>query len=252
MLDRTSPIPLYYQIAQDLRRQIESGTLVPGAALPTEDDLQRIYGVSRATVRQAVRQLATAGLVRLARPHGTFVTAPRLVEPLPALISFSDEVRRAGLTPSARVLEVVEALPPEDVRQRLRLAPDEQTLRLTRLRLATAQPIAVLTSWLIPSLGLRVDDDFSASLYALLAQRGATPTRADQLLDAANATPHLAALLEVPRRAALLVVTRVTYDAAGRPIEYVVGHYRADRYRYSMHLISAATPVEVAKGLITV
>jgi GntR family transcriptional regulator len=110
----------------------------------------------------------------------------------------------------------------------------------------------VLTSWLIPSLGLRVDDDFSASLYALLAQRGATPTRADQLLDATNATPHLAALLEVPRRTALLVVTRVTYDAAARPIEYVVGHYRADRYRYSMHLTSAETPAEVAKGLITV
>src|SRR2546429_7973543 len=101
MLDRTSPIPLYYQIAQDLRRQIESGTLAPGAALPTEDDLQRIYSVSRATVRQAVRQLATAGLVRLARPHGTFVTAPRLVEPLPALISFSDEVRRARPAPAA-------------------------------------------------------------------------------------------------------------------------------------------------------
>lgn len=128
MLDRTSPVPLYHQIAEDLRRQIQSGTLAPGDALPTEDDLQRIYVVSRATVRQAVRQLSGAGLVRLARPHGTFVTAPRLVESLPTLISFSDEVRRADLVPSTRVLSVAVEPPPEHVRVPLRLELGGQTL----------------------------------------------------------------------------------------------------------------------------
>ncbi len=252
MLDRVSPIPLYHQVSQHLQEQIKSGTLVPGNALPTEEELQRIYGVSRATVRQAVQQLASAGLVRLARPHGTFVTQPRLVEPLPALISFSDEVRRAGLTPSTRVLRVSRDPAPPEVRRHLDLAADATALCVTRLRLASDQPIALHTSWLTPSLGLDVDDDFSESLYGVLRAHGAEPARAEQVLDAANATPDEAAALETPRRAALLVVSRVTYDGTDRPIEYVVGRYRADRYRYSMSLNATATPTPLASGMVRV
>ncbi len=213
MLDRASPIPLYYQIVQDLQRQIEGGVLAPGQALPTEEELQRIYGVSRATVRQAVHRLVTAGLVRLARPHGTFVTERRLVESLPSLISFSDEVRRAGLIPATRVLAVTCERPPEHVRQYLKQPTEAETLRVARLRLANEQPIAVLSSWLAATVDLSPADDFSGSLYQLLAERGAVPVSAEQFLDAVNATSALAKLLEVPRRAALLAVTRVTYDA---------------------------------------
>lgn len=253
IIDRQSPVPLYFQVAEDLRRQIDGGALKPGDAVPTEEELQRIYGVSRATVREAVRQLVSAGLVRLARPHGTFVTQPRLVEPLPALISFSDEVRRAGLVPSTHVLSVVAELPPEQVRQHLRIEAGERALRVERLRLANDQPIALLTSWLTPTLQLGPDDDFSGSLYRLLAGRGATPVRAEQVLDAINAGPDIAATLGIPRRAALLMVTRVTYDATDRPIEHVVGYYRADRYRYSMHLKNGgAVPVDIVGGLVSV
>jgi len=175
MLDRASPVPLYHQMAQHLQEQIASGTLTPGDALPTEEELKHIYGVSRATVRQAVQQLASADLVRLARPHGTFVTQPRLVEPLPALISFSDEVRRAGLTPSTRVLRVSLDPAPPEVRQHLNLAAAAAALCVRRLRLANDQPITLHTSWLAPSLGFGVDDDFGGSLYGLLRARGAEP-----------------------------------------------------------------------------
>jgi len=240
MLDRASPVPLYHQMAQHLQEQITSGTLTPGDALPTEEELKHIYGVSRATVRQAVQQLASADLVRLARPHGTFVTQPRLVEPLPALISFSDEVRRAGLTPSTRVLRVSLDPAPPEVRQHLNLAAAAAALCVRRLRLANDQPITLHTSWLAPSLGFGVDDDFGGSLYGLLRARGAEPARAEQVLDAANATPDEAATLGVPRQAALLVVSRVTYDGTDRPIEYVIGRYRADRYRYSVSLNTTA------------
>lgn len=250
MLDRESPVPLYYQIAQELRRRIDVGALAPGDPLPTEEALQRAYGVSRATVRQAVRQLATAGLVRSSRPHGTFVTEPRFVEPLPSLLSFSEEVRRAGLTPATRVLAVAVEPPPPAAREHLRIEAVQHALRIGRLRLADGQPIAVVTSWLPLTLGITPGHDFSGSLYALLAAHGAGPARADQLLDAANATPGIAGLLQVPRRAALLVVTRITYDARDRPVEYVVGHYRADRYRFSVQLSVAATSSKAPAGQI--
>ncbi len=236
MIDRRNPLPLYHQIAQDLRSKIDSGALRPGHALPTEETLQRMYGVSRATVRQAIRELVSGGLVRTERPRGMFVTEARLIEQLPRLISFSEEVRRAGLTASARVLSAALETPPDQVRAQLRLLPHDLTLRVARLRLADDDPVAVLTSWLPASVGISFDQDFSGSLYGLLAERGMSPARADQFLDAANASNATAALLEVPRRTALLVVTRTTYDTDGRAIEYVVGEYRADRYRYSIEL----------------
>ena len=252
MIDRASPVPLYFQVAQHLQQRIESGTFMAGDALPTEEELQRIYGVSRATVRQAVRQLSSAGLVRTARPYGTFVLQPKLVESLPTLVSFSDEVRLAGLTPSTRVLHVALELAPEDIRRRLNLCLGESTLCVTRLRLTNESPIALMTSWLITSLGIGPDDDFAGSLYHLLAERGVKLVRAEKIVDASNATSEEAALLEVPRRAALLVVSGVTYDATDRPVEYFMGRYRADRYRYSISLHGVASPTPVAAGLVTV
>src|SRR6185312_15256784 len=141
--------------------------------------------------------------------------------------------------------------PPDQVRESLHLASDASTLHVARLRLADDQPIAVLSSWLLTTVGIGPEDDFSDSLYRLLAERGATPARAEQVLDAMTASAHIAALLRMPRRAALLVVSRVTYDAQDRPIEYVTGNYRADRYRYSMRLRGANLPEQAGGGLVT-
>jgi GntR family transcriptional regulator len=115
VIDRESAIPLYYQIAQYLRGEIDNGAFKPGQALPTEETLQHTFAVSRATIRQAIRNLASSGLVRMDRPRGTFVNEPRLVEQLPTLISFSDEVRRAGMQPLARLLASRLDRPPEFV-----------------------------------------------------------------------------------------------------------------------------------------
>jgi GntR family transcriptional regulator len=108
----------------------------------------------------------------------------------------------------------------------------------------------VLTSWIPSALGIAPDDDFSGSLYDLFARRGATPLHADQVLDAVNADTETAALLGVPRRAALLLVTRTTYGTGDLPIEYVVGWYRADRYRYSVRLSGDKTPAGILGGVI--
>jgi GntR family transcriptional regulator len=250
MIDRESAVPLYYQIAQYLRAQISGGTLKPGQALPTEETLQATFHVSRATIRQAIRSLATSGLVRMDRPRGTFVNDLRLVEQLPTLISFSDEVRRAGMRPAARVLVARFELPPDPIRAQLRLEPNVEALLISRLRLADGEPIAVLTSWIPSALGIRPDDDFSGSLYDLFTRYGVSPLHADQVLDAVNADRETAELLGVPRRTALLCVTRTTFGARDTPIEYVVGRYRADRYRYSVRLSRDKSPAGILGGVI--
>lgn len=251
MIDRESGVPLYYQIAQYLRAQIGSGVFRPGQALPTEEALQQTFHVSRATIRQAIRSLTSSGLVRMDRPRGTFVNEPRLVEQLPTLISFSDEVRRAGMEPGARLIAARLERPPDLVRTQLRLEPDVDALMVSRLRLADGEPIAVLTSWIPSAIGIGPHDDFSGSLYDLFTRCGAAPLHADQVLDAVNADTQTAGLLGVPRRTALLVVTRTTFGSRDIPIEYVVGWYRADRYRYSVRLSRDRDPARIVGGVIT-
>ena len=238
-LDRTKPLALYYQVAEILRGRIAAGELQPGDAIPTEEELQRLFGISRATVRQAVRELVGEGLVRLERPRGTFVSRPKLQETLPELISFSDEVRQQGLTPSSRVLATVLEPASAHVAARLGIGEGETVLRLERLRLADDRPIALMRSHLAPWTGLGVGDDYRGSLHGLLLGRGIRLVDADQLIEAATATPEQARVLDCARRGALLTVDRVTYSADGRAAEHVVAVYRADRYAYRLRLGAA-------------
>jgi len=235
-LDRSKPLALYYQVAEALRQRIVSGALKPGDAIPTEEELQRLFGVSRATVRQAVRDLVGDGLLRLERPRGTFVTRPKLQETLPELISFSDEVRQQGLAPSARVLSVAREAAPPYVAARLGIGEGEVVLRLDRLRLADDNPVALMYSHLAPWVELAPADDYAGSLHALLARRDIRLVDADQLIEATTATAEQARLLECKRGLALLKVDRVTVSAEGRAVEHVIAYYRADRYAYRLRL----------------
>jgi DNA-binding GntR family transcriptional regulator len=235
-LDRAIPLALYYQVAQALRQQIERGTLQPGDAIPTEEELQRLFGVSRATVRQAVRQLVNDGLLRLERPRGTFVTRPKLQESLAEVISFSDEVRQQGMRPGAQVLAVAFEPATAPVAQRLGLAVGDPTIRLDRLRFANEEPIALMHSHLAGWIGLDMDEEYTGSLHTLLGKRGIRLVDADQLIEAANATTEQARLLRCRRGTALLKVERVTFSAEGRAIEDVVAYYRSDRYTYRTRL----------------
>lgn len=240
-LDRSKPLALYYQIAEVLRQRIEDGVLQPGDAIPTEEELQRLFDVSRATVRQAVRQLVNEGLLRLERPRGTFVTRPKLEEVLPELISFSDEVRRQGLAPSARVLSVATEPASAYVAARLGIAEGAPTLRLDRLRLANDAPIAVMYSHIGDWVGLDPVDDYGGSLHTLLAQRSIRLVDADQTIEAATATIEQARLLDYRRGSALLKVDRVTFAGDGRAVEHVVAFYRADRYAYRLRVSAPAS-----------
>jgi GntR family transcriptional regulator len=231
-LDRSIPLALYYQVAQALRHQIEAGALKPGDAIPTEDELQRLFHVSRATVRQAVRQLVADGLLRLERPRGTFVTQPKLQETLTEVISFSNEVRQQGLQAGARVLGLAIDPASDHLARQLNVEKGDPTLRIDRLRLAGEEPIALMYSHLAGWIGLDTSADYTGSLHEMLAERGIRLVDAEQIIGAANATAEQARLLRCRRGAALLKVERVTFSAEGRAIEHVIAYYRSDRYVY--------------------
>jgi GntR family transcriptional regulator len=235
--------PIYLQVAQALRRWVESGAAEVGSALPSERDLAARLGVSRVTVRQALALLSTQGLLARRRGSGTFILPlppePRRIEhPLGTLTSFSDDMRSRGLTPGARILDFALSRATPQEAMVLNLGARSQVYRIRRLRTADGAPLAIESSVLPEE---RVGELTAAgltdrSLYALLAARDLLPVRALRHLRAVNADADYAALLDTPPGAALLMTERVSWTAVGTPIEMASAYYRGDRYDFLMEL----------------
>jgi len=229
------PVPKHVQLRAILLDLAENH-LGPDAPIPSERDLTTRFGVSRATVREAVGQLVAEG--RLYRIHGkgTFVGRERVESQL-HLASFTEDMRRRGLDPATLVRSVAELEPSAAVRAALALEEGATVWRAERLRLAGGVPMALEVGWYPASLlpGL-VSQDLSGSLYTLLARRyGLTIDRGEQTAWAEVADRPTAALLGVPPGAPLMVFRRTS--AAGRtPVEHATSWYRGDRYQVHMTL----------------
>lgn len=236
--------PAYLAIADRLRDQIRAGDLAPHTALPSERALSESAGVSRMTARHAIRQLEQEGVVYRRVPRGTFVAEPRI--PL-RIGSFHDEMIRAGRRPAAEVIWARTQPAPEAARDALRLDQDEPVRALQRLRRADGEPIALETSYWPARLWRDLPDQAPAgSVWALLRQRtGVVPARAQATFEVVTIDDAAAALLEVPRGALAIRLTRWTFDADGACFEYAQDLYRADRAAFS---VDAAIPGAVASA----
>ena len=238
MLSKGAATPIYLQVYQGLARLIEDGTLERGSALPGERDLALQIGVSRVTVRQALKLLTEGGQLVRKQGSGTFVAESRILQPLSALSSFSDDMRSRGLLPGARVLSLERTRPSPQEAMNLALKPGNEVWRLKRLRTADGQPLAIEISSVplatLPQVSRAALE--SGSLYALLRQGGHAPVRAMQHLRATAADSETARLLELSVGAPLLSTERVTWDAAGKTLEYARSQYRGDRYDFLVEL----------------
>jgi GntR family transcriptional regulator len=231
--------PLYRRIQGDLRERIARGELVPGEKVETELELMAQYGVSRATVRQALSGLVAEGLLEIKRGRGTFVRGTALEHRLGGFYTFSREIERHGMRPGTRVRGISVEVAGAEISEGLGLAVKTPVVALSRIRLADDQPIVTETSYLPASrfAGLEEVDFNNASLYETLTSRfGVRPARAREtfvpvLLESAEAK-----ILGGESGDPALSVERTTYDAEGAIIEFCQSILRADRYRYSVEL----------------
>jgi GntR family transcriptional regulator len=234
-----SGLPLYRQIEADLRDQIHSGALRPGAQVAPEPELMAEYGVSRATVRQALAGLVAEGLFEIRRGLGTYVTAPRFEHTIGGFYSFSREIERHGLQPGTRVLELRKEPAAEAVAEALGLSPGTEVVALRRLRLAGPDPLVVETSHL-PAVrfpGLERVDFSRVRLYdTLMHDYGCRPTRARETFEPILLTADEATLLDQRHGDPALRVERIAFDQDDAPIEFCRSTVRGDRYRYSVEL----------------
>lgn len=238
-IDKTSPIPIYYQLEQIVLDKIKSGVWPPNTAIPSERELSEQFGVSRMTIRQALLALTRDGILRREVGVGTFVAEPRITQRLTRLTGFSEDMRARGKRASARVLSVAVARATPVVAEMLGLELGCEVLVVDRLRLADDEPLAIETSHLFFRGCQELQGaDLEGSLYALLTQKyGIVPTRARQRISAGVADKREIDLLGLRRGAPVLRLRRVTFDQEGRRFEYVESTYRADKYVFDAELV---------------
>lgn len=234
-LDRDSTIPLYIQLKEHLRLQIEDGQYSSGARLPSERELAQTFQVSRMTARQALQLLATDGFISARVGKGTFVLKPRIDQELRLLTSFTEDIRQRGMTPRSKIVSAALNHADQDAAANLKVSEGAEIVLLSRVRLADGDPIA----WEICHVnhrlcpGILERHDFSReSLYqALRDEYGLRLLWADQLISARMPSRDERDALELDTKTPVLSLTRVTYTDYDQPIEYVRSVYRCDRYQ---------------------
>jgi len=235
--DRRRPEPLWHQVEQSLRGEIEAGRWPSGSRIPGESELTSMLGVSRITVRHALANLETAGLLRREHGRGTFVRSARLVAGTRALTSFTHEMAALGVAVDSRLIDIttVEAAP--DVAEALELAPGDPVVLVRRLRIGGGRPVGVQNAHLradrvtgLAAADLDPGGPAGGSLYVVLQQRfGIVAVDASEVFRVAGATAADAALLELSPATPVFLVERCTSDGRG-PFEFTQSTMRGDRY----------------------
>jgi DNA-binding GntR family transcriptional regulator len=236
-VDRTSPIPLYFQVATRLQQLIEDGEIPVGTRLENEVDLADQLRVSRPTMRRAIQYLVERGMLVRKRGVGTQVVHPKVRRPV-ELSSLHDDLVKAGRAPRTEIL-AVEVVPASDtVAQALGVSEGSEVTWLERLRYAGDEPLAIMHNAVPVDLIRPAADELRhQGLYDLLREAGHAPRIADQVIGAKAATAAEARTLKEVRGAPLLTMTRTAWDAHGRAVEYGSHVYRASRYSFELTLI---------------
>lgn len=237
-LDRTSPVPLYYQLKEIFRSWITSGKFDSDGRFPSESELQGQFGVSRMTVRRALSELVHEGFLVREQGRGSFVVKPRVQDQLRRLTSFTEDMRLRGLPTKSRILDFRLVHDPE-VAKAMGIPDSEELVQLRRLRLVRDDPVAIQNAFIrhrfcpgIVERGLA-----GGSLYKTLEERyGLRLGRALQTIEAKPADEYEAKLLKVGIGQPVLVLVRLTYLVDGEPIEHVRSAYRGDCYQFTVEL----------------
>ncbi|WP_448458329.1 GntR family transcriptional regulator [Mycobacterium syngnathidarum] len=235
-LDRSSPVPLYFQVAQVFEKAILDGQLKPGDRFENELALASRLNLSRPTTRRAIQELVDKGLLVRKRGVGTQVVQTPVHRPV-ELTSLYDDLARAGQEPATKVLEYAIAPASDEVAGWLNLPPGSEVATMRRLRMSNGQPLAVMTNYLPAGLAPDEEQLEQSGLYRSLRSRGVHIRLARQRIGARAASRDEARLLDEKPKAPLLVMERTAFDDSGRIVEYGSHVYRASRYYFDTTLV---------------
>ncbi|MBM4761399.1 GntR family transcriptional regulator [Bacillus sp. B15-48] len=238
MINKDSPIPIYYQLVELIQKQIENGDLQPGEALPSEREYAETFHISRMTARQALTQLEHNGLVYRIQGSGTFVADKKIEQPLQGLTSFTEDMTARGMKPSSQLLhfEVIPAT--MQIANQLQIQEYGPVYEIKRIRLADDVPIALETNYISANRikGL-TEQIVNQSIYAYMEEQlNLQIEQATQTIESSIAEPLEAQYLHIQPGAPVMLIQRNTFLQDGTPVEFVKSTYRADRYKFMIQM----------------
>ncbi|MCP8894814.1 GntR family transcriptional regulator [Shinella daejeonensis] len=238
-VERNSPIPLYFQLAESLRAAIDSGVYGPGSKLPTESELCEQYDVSRSVVRQALQSLARDNLIETERGRGAFVLERKVpIALVQQLDPLRDSMAKAGFKLTTRVLRQERIDPPAYIAGYL---GEDEAVFLERTRYADGVVFLVVRNYLpysrFPDL-LSSNDLGDVSLYTYLASKhDAVATTGKRQVEMARLNDEsIAVQLHVEMNSYVLFNREITYDQNGKVLEYYESWHHPDRTQLSIDL----------------
>lgn len=241
-VDKNSPLPMYFQIKQEIRKAIKQGIYKSGDQLPTELEYCKALDVSRPTIRQALQELINEGYITRHKGKGTFVAKPKMEGTFFKVIeSFNDEIAHLGMDPSTNVLHQEVEVASEDVAKALQLQPNEKVFHIVRLRFVDKEPVVYSHTYVPYTISKKIEtEDFSdngVSLYHLLENKyGVKPKYVDRTIEAFNGNTDICTLLDIEEGQVVLHFTTIAYTKEDVPIEYTISKFRGDRCKFSVRL----------------
>ena len=240
-IDRSIPVPMYFQLKNIILQKINEDELKPGELLPTETQFGDMYNLSRTTVRQAIIELVTEGYLYRVKGKGTYVAKPKILQDfMRKLESYSEQMNRLGMKARTDVLLLRMEKAKEEVADALNIRKGDNVVLLKRLRYANDEPIVVLNTYLpsICSEILEIDME-EKSLYEIMTRRNETKVvRVLRQVEAISAKKEESDYLQIPIGHPIQLTTTIGFNERGRPVEYSVAKYRGDKNKFIIELRS--------------
>jgi GntR family transcriptional regulator, N-acetylglucosamine utilization regulator len=238
MINKNSPIPIYYQIEEYIKELIENSELRPGDSLPPEREYAEKYQISRMTVRQAFTKLVNEGYLYRLQGKGTFVAERKIEQPLQGLTSFTEDMKARGLEPGSQLIhfEIIPAT--KLIAGQLLIAEYGPVYEIKRIRMADSVPMALETNYISANLveGL-TEQIVNKSLYAHIeGQLDLGIDSASQIIESSIASQSEANYLKISKGAPVMLIQRNTFLKDNTPVEFVKSVYRADRYKFMIQM----------------
>ena len=233
-------LPVYYQIKNKIQEWIVTKEYSPGERLPSENELAKIFEVSRLTVRQAIALLDQEKLVFRKRGEGTFVTQDsQLIDSLGLEFSgFMDDLFYQVSKSITKSVEIDQVPASKIVQKKLEIT-DDTVYRVRRVRELNNYLFAYTVNYLPNDIGSQISQEMllKESMLKILEEKlGYDFDEAFQTIEASFSDQEVSSRLEVPSGSPILYVERVMYDVNQQPIEYVQSSYRGDLYKYVVRM----------------
>jgi len=230
-------ITLHEQVFNHLRERILTGDFAPHQQLPSESSLVRAFGVSRVTVRQALKDLVAQGLIYSQQGKGSFVSAPRATYNLSALLGFHEAMQGKPFVATSQVCSRTEVTASRETASALHLKRGDRVLEVKRTRCLNARPVSVELSYFPLDVGERLrGEDLTQDIFPLLEARGIALGRSRLWIEAQPCPAAFAADLAIQPGEPVLHMSRLTSSALERPVDYEHLYCRGDSYQYKVEL----------------